>query len=65
MNNIADDSNVHIVNMSDMFSINNIYIPVIDNILVYRNTGHITNTYAMFIMPILKNRLALKQYLNI
>ena len=49
--------NVHYVDLSDAFCTPGTCPPVIGNVLVYRDNGHITATYAKTLAPILKEEL--------
>ncbi|MFD2131554.1 acyltransferase family protein [Pseudogracilibacillus auburnensis] len=49
--------NVHYVDLSDSFCEDTECKPVVGNVLVYRDNGHITATYARTLGPILQNEL--------
>jgi len=50
-------SNVHYVDLSDSFCGDEYCDPVIGNVLIYRDSHHITATYASTIAPILRKEL--------
>lgn len=49
---------VDVVSMTDVFCDEKVCPPVIGNVLVYRQTTHITNTYALSTKSILRDRLS-------
>lgn len=58
MRDVAEDiPGVEVVSMTDVFCDEKVCPPVIGNVLVYRQTTHITNTYALSSKLILQERL--------
>ena len=55
-NEILNKLKVQIIDLTDLFSFNQLFPPIVNDILVYRHVGYITHSYTMYIEPVLTFR---------
>ncbi|GIO23404.1 acyltransferase family protein [Oceanobacillus sp. J11TS1] len=54
---LEKNNSLHVLDLTRYFKVNNEFRPIIGNVIVYRDTDHITNTFSKSFSPIFKEKI--------